>query len=109
VWSNTSGAKTASVAGVPLAPSNVVVGNANRASLRVTWSNNTPPALTSNVIQRSNSGPNGPWTTAGTVGSTSTSYTLTGLRNNTTYWIRVNAVNAGGTTSSAVKTGTTLR
>jgi cellulose 1,4-beta-cellobiosidase len=109
LWSNTAAAKT-STAGVPLAPTNLTIGSATREALRATWVNPTGgPPVTSIVVQYSRSGSNGPWTTAATLAPTATTYLITGLSNGRTYWIRVNAVNAAGTTSSAVKTGTTLR
>jgi FtsP/CotA-like multicopper oxidase with cupredoxin domain len=108
-WSGTAGAKTAAAGAVPLARTSVTVGSATRTSLRVTWTNPGGPAATSLVVQYNRTGPTGPWTTAATLASTATSYTVTGLRNNSTYWIRVNAVNGAGTTPSAVKTGVTLR
>jgi FtsP/CotA-like multicopper oxidase with cupredoxin domain len=108
IWSNTAPAKTAAV-GVPAARTGLTIGSATRESLRATWTNPAGPPATSIVVQYSRTGPSGPWTTAATLGSGATSYTITGLRNNTTYWIRVNAVNGSGTTPSAVRTGTTLR
>jgi phosphodiesterase/alkaline phosphatase D-like protein len=107
-WTLIAGATTPGA--VPFAPANLTIGNATRTSLQATWTN---PAgggpVTNNVVQYSTAGSGGPWTTAATLGPNSTTYTITGLRNNTTYWIRVNAVGPNGTASSAVKTGTTLR
>ena len=109
VWSNTAAAKTSAAIGIPLAPTNLTVGTPRQESLPITWVNPVGPAVTNNVVQYSRSGPNGPWTTAATLAASTTSYTLRNLRNNTTYWIRVSAVNAAGTAPSAVKAGTTLR
>jgi hypothetical protein len=106
-WTNTAAAKTAPVAaGVPLAPI-LTIGASTREEIRITWTNPTPPDVASNMVQYSRTGPNGPWTTA-TANGTSP-YLITGLRNNTSYWIRVVAVNASGQTPSVVKSGATLR
>ncbi len=109
VWTKTASAKTPGAAGLPLAPQNLTIGTVTRTTIPITWTNPAGPAVTNNVVQYSRSGPAGPWTTAATLAPTSTSYTISGLLNNTTYWVRVNAVNGAGTTSSAVKSATTLR
>jgi len=109
VWTKTVGAKTPAVLSTPSAPTGLTISGATRSSLRAAWTNPAGPAVTNNLVQYSTRGASGPWTTKATLAGTSTSYTLTGLRNNTTYWIRITAVNAAGSASSAVKTGTTLR
>jgi phosphodiesterase/alkaline phosphatase D-like protein len=109
VWSNTAPAKT-STTGVPLAPTNLVIGTPRQESLPITWVNPLGgPLVNSIVVQYSRFGPNGPWTTAATLGAGATSFNITGLSNGRTYWIRVNAVNGAGIASSAVRAGTTLR
>jgi hypothetical protein len=109
VWTKTVAAKTPAVALTPNAPTGLTISTATRTSLKATWTNPAGPAVTNNIVQYSRNGSGGPWTTAATLAAGSTTYTITGLRNDTTYWIRVNAVNAAGTASSAVKTGRTLR
>ena len=109
VWTNSVGARAPVTAGAPLAPTSLTVGASTRASIAVTWGNPGGPAVNNNVVQYSATGSSGPWTTAATLAGNSTAYTITGLLNNRTYWIRVNAINGAGSTSSSVKTGTTLR
>jgi titin len=107
-WTNVAPAKTAPVVvGVPLAPILTISAPITREEIPITWTNPTPPAVVSNMVQYSRTGPNGPWTTATPNGTSP--YLITGLRNNTTYWIRVVAVNAAGQTASAVKSATTRR
>jgi phosphodiesterase/alkaline phosphatase D-like protein len=109
-WTNVAGAKTPAVSGTPLAPTNLAIGTATRNSIAVQWVNPPSSTVTTNVVQFSTAGPNGPWTSASpTAGPTATQYVITGLRNNTTYWIRVNAINAAGSAASVVRSGRTLR
>jgi FtsP/CotA-like multicopper oxidase with cupredoxin domain len=108
-WTNTATTKTPAVPTTPAAPTNLTIGDRTRTTIAITWGNPAGPAVTNNVVQRSTAGPNGPWTTAATLAPGTTSYKLTGLLTNKSYWIRVNAVNAAGTSSSAVKSATTLR
>jgi hypothetical protein len=109
-WTNVAASKTPAVSGAPLAPTNVTVEAASRTSLDVTWVNPPGSLVTTNVVQYSTVGPGGPWTSAApTAGPTATTYTLRGLRNNTAYWIRVNAINAAGSAASVVRSGRTLR
>jgi hypothetical protein len=53
-------------------------------------------------VQLSTGGAGGPWNTRTTLGSTATTYKLTGLTHLKTYWIRVQTVNADGSSTSAV-------
>ncbi|MEI6622728.1 MAG: fibronectin type III domain-containing protein [Actinomycetes bacterium] len=103
-WSNTASALTPNILPL-LAPTNVKIGNPTRTSLPVTWSypaGGAPP--TSLRIQYSSVGSGGPWTTAATLSPAARSYTISGLKSQTTYWVRVQAVNALGTASSNVDT-----
>jgi titin len=107
-WTNVVPAKTAPViVGVPLAPILTIGAQITREGIPISWTNPTPPAVVSNMVQYSRTGPNGPWTTASANGTSP--YLIAGLRNNTTYWIRVVAVNGSGQTASAVKSAKTLR
>jgi hypothetical protein len=109
VWSKTVGAKTPG-SGAPQAPTGVLLGSITRTSIAVAWTNPAPPPpVNNNLVQYSTAGPNGPWTTAATLNAATNQYIVNGLRNNTTYWVRVVAVNAAGSTPSSVKSATTLR
>ncbi len=94
----------------PLARTNLhFSAPATRGSLTVAWTNpvgGTP--ATSLRVQFSRTGSVGPWTTQGTLAATVTSRLMGGLIPNTNYWIRVQAVNAGGATNSAMITSRTL-
>jgi hypothetical protein len=61
----------------------------------VTW--NTVANATSYVVEEWN-GSNGTWSPIATLGSGSTSYTVSGLKPGTTYFFTVVAVNAVGST-----------
>jgi FtsP/CotA-like multicopper oxidase with cupredoxin domain len=109
-WTNVAGAKTPATSGAPLAPTNLVIGIKTRTSIAIAWANPAGSSVTTNVVEYSTVGPNGPWTTGATLGPTATQHVLTGLRNNTTYWIRVKAINGSGATAySAVSGGKTPR
>jgi FtsP/CotA-like multicopper oxidase with cupredoxin domain len=108
-WTNIAGSKTPAASGAPLAPTNLTAEAASRTSIDVTWVNPAGSSVTTNVVQYSTAGPNGPWTNAASVGPAVQLYTLRGLRIFTTYWIRVNAINAAGSAVSAVRSAKTLR
>ena len=59
------------------------------------------------VLERSSAGPNGPWGIAALVPADSTTYNDSGLNGNVTYWYRIAATNAAGTSEySNVASGT---
>jgi hypothetical protein len=84
----------------PPAPTNFSVASISRASISAAWSNGG--GATSNLVQYTSSGSTGPWTTAMTVSGTATSAKITGLISGRTYWVRILATNAAGSTSSTV-------
>ena len=51
------------------------------------------------VLERSSAGPGGPWGVAAVLPADSTSHNDSGLENNVTYWYRVAASNAAGTSA----------
>jgi hypothetical protein len=87
-------------ADAPAAPTNVTA-TAGSAQASLTWtapSSNGGATITDYVVQySSNSGST--WTTVNRVASTTTSATVTGLTNGTSYIFRVAAVNSAGTGS----------
>jgi FtsP/CotA-like multicopper oxidase with cupredoxin domain len=106
LWTNTATAVTANP--VPLARTNVALGDRTTTSLQVSWTNPVGgPAATRLDVQISTTGAGGPWTTKASRTPSSTQATITGLTTKKTYWIRVVAVNAVGSTPSAVVSGTT--
>jgi hypothetical protein len=110
VWSNTAAIKTPAGGTVPLARTNLTIGTPTRFTIPISWTNPGGPTVDNIAVQYSTRGSTGPWTTAtASLPAGTTSYSITGLRNGTTYWIRVNAIIGAVTTPSAVKTGTTLR
>ena len=108
-WTNVVTATTPAASNAPLARTNVVISAITRTSLRVGWTNPVGgTAPTSLRVQISTAGTNGPWTTVSTLAPTATFLNITGLRRNTNYWIRVQAINGNGTTSSPVVATRTL-
>ncbi|MBI1350148.1 MAG: hypothetical protein GC156_03420 [Actinomycetales bacterium] len=90
---------TGSAPTAPDAPTGVS-GTSGNTQVTVTWSapaNDGGSSITGYAIQRAtNAG--GPWTTVtSNTASTSTTYTVTGLTNGTTYYFRVAAINTIGT------------
>jgi FtsP/CotA-like multicopper oxidase with cupredoxin domain len=111
-WTNVVNVTTPSTAaGGLLARTNLQVIAPTRTSLPVTWTNPvgglTPTSLR---VQLSTGGAGGPWFTVVTLpGNTATSYTITGLRRNTSYWVRIVAVNGGNSQPSAALATRTLQ
>ena len=82
---------------------NLRVTAANRTTLDIAWTNPTGGVTPSSLqVQISTVGATGPWTTVANLSITRSSYTITGLRRNTPYWIRVVAGRAPNTVPSAV-------
>jgi hypothetical protein len=108
-WTNVVTATTPAATTAPLARTNVAISAITRTSLRVGWTNPAGgTAPTSLRVQISTVGTGGPWTTVSTLAPTATSLNITGLRRNTRYWIRVQAINGNGTTNSTVVATRTL-
>ena len=105
-WSNTASLLTPTPTPAPAAPTNLRLASRTNSALSVAWTNNG--GATSNVVQLSTAGTGGPWTTRATLGATATTYTVTGLRIATNYWVRILATNASGQTSSNVLAARTL-
>jgi FtsP/CotA-like multicopper oxidase with cupredoxin domain len=106
-WTNVVSATTPAVAPVS-ARTGLRFTTRARTSLTVAWTNPAGTPATSLVVQFSRISSTGSWTTAATLSGSATSYTITGLRANTRYWVRVGAVSGGTTTYSTVISTTTL-
>lgn len=79
-----------------------------QTSLRISWADNATNEQ-GFYIERSTAGFNGPWNRIATVGANTVIYNNTGLTRNTTYWYRVQAYNASGTSGyTNVISGPTL-
>ncbi|MCL1947504.1 MAG: fibronectin type III domain-containing protein [Chitinivibrionia bacterium] len=78
----------------PSAPSRILASGQSSSSIRISW-NQVSGATSYNVYRSTTSSTSG-FTKVGTVSSTSTSYTDTGLSSNQTYYYRVSAVNNCG-------------
>ena len=90
-----------------VAGSGITASSTLSGSEKLTWSapSNNGSAITGYAVQYSTDGTN--WTTAtSNTGSTTTSYTVTGLTATTAYYFRVAAINAAGTGSYGATTST---
>lgn len=95
----TSGNSTA-VTGTPVAPGPTAVPanvTASAGALQATVSWSAVPGATGYLLQQATA-PGGPYTYVATV--TETTYTITGLSPNTTYYYEVAAVNSGGASAN---------
>ena len=102
-WSNTVTVTTPGR--LPLAATGLKITASTNTSISIAWTNHSPAngALVTGIrVQLSTGGAGGPWSTRTTLGSTATTYKLTGLTHLKTYWIRVQTVNADGSSTSAV-------
>jgi hypothetical protein len=92
---------------VPAAPSSLTAAGVSSSQINLTWSDNSGNETGFNV-ERSNDGTT--FTQIATVGANATSYANTGLRKNKTYYYRVRAYNAGGSSGySNTAAGRTTR
>jgi FtsP/CotA-like multicopper oxidase with cupredoxin domain len=86
---------------LPVAPSNVRLGGATRTSMLVRWNDNSNNE-TGFLVYRAPDPAVGPWTLVTTTAANATSFTITGLTRNNTYFIKVVALNAYGQSTPAV-------
>jgi hypothetical protein len=104
-WSNQASATTP--APVPTAPTGLVATALSRSQIRLTWTD-TSTGETGFRIYRSTDGSS--FTQIATVGAGVTTFTSTGLSSNRTYWYRVAAYSASGTSpNSNTASAKTLR
>ena len=82
----------------PAAPSFLSATTLSSSQIRLNWTDNASNE-TGFQIDRSANGTTG-WTQIATVGSNVVTYTNTGLTSSTTYFYRVRAANAGGTSAN---------
>ena|GEM_PF-901938 len=82
--------------GFPNKPTLTTASTQSESAIALTWNNVTN--ATGFVVQRSLAY-NGPWTTVGTTGSGVTSFTDTGLTENTNYYYQIIATNASGSSA----------
>ncbi|MBI5486997.1 MAG: fibronectin type III domain-containing protein [Deltaproteobacteria bacterium] len=107
-WSATASVTAAGQ--LPLPVTGLTVTAFTASSISVAWTNPTGGAPATGLrVEYRNGALSRPWNLAATLPPTATSYTITGLRNNTLYSIRVVAVNAFGGSPSTVISQTTAR
>jgi len=105
-WSNTANATT--TAGPPNAPSNLTAAASGSSVINLAWTDNSTDE-TGFVLQRSLTSGSG-FTTIATLPANTTTYVNSGLTGSTTYYYRVQATNAAGSsawsnTANATTTG----
>ncbi len=106
-WAGATLLTAAPVATVPAAPSGLTAAAGSSASVYLAWTN-AASSQTGFAIDRSTDGGT-TWAQAGTVASTVTTYTDTGLTAGTTYTYRVRATNGvGSSAASNTAVATTL-
>ncbi len=109
----TKGARLSRVATVltftPLTAPSVLNSSAVSSSqINLSWTDNSSNE-SGFKIERSSTGATGPFTQIATTSANATSFNDTGLTEGTTYWYRVQAYNAGGSSSyTSVSSATTL-
>ena len=81
---------------LPAAPSSLTATAASRTRINLAWADNATNE-TGFLIERSTNGTT--FTQIATVGVNVTTYASTGLKRNTTYWYRVRATNAAGSSA----------
>jgi hypothetical protein len=105
-WSNTANATT--TGGIPNAPSNLAATASGSSAINLSWTDNSTDE-TNFVLQRSLTSNSG-FTTIATLPANTTTYMNSGLTGSTTYYYRVQATNAAGSsawsnTANATTTG----
>src|SRR5437879_3781779 len=97
---------------VPSPPTNLTATTASSSQINLSWtapSNNGGSAITGYEIERSTDGGTNWSTIQSNTGSTSTTYSDTGLAPSTTYTYQVSSINSVGTSSpSAISSASTL-
>jgi titin len=88
---------------LPANPTNLLVAGATRSSITIRWTDNANNEQ-GFYVERSTAGANGPWTRVATVAANSTTFINSGntfapMKSNTSYWYRVRAYNADGTSA----------
>ena len=107
-FSNTVNATTMAV---PANPTNLTATGTSASQINLAWTNNAVnPAATNIAVYKSTDGVNFSWSY--TLSPTASSFSVTGLTASTTYYFRIRAYNANGTsgysnTSSATTSPTT--
>ncbi|MCC5843614.1 MAG: S8 family serine peptidase [Verrucomicrobia bacterium] len=90
----------------PAAPGNLIVTALSASDLHLTW--DAPATAESQWLERSDSGPSGPWTVLdGVLPGSASGYTDTGLAPETTYHYRLRATNPLGHSDWAAASGAT--
>ncbi len=100
--SNTASATTGTQTTAPSSPTGLVASASSSSQINLSWtapSNNGGSTITGYKIERSTNGGTTWSTIVPNTGSSSTTYSDTGLASSTTYTYRVSAINAIGTSS----------
>jgi len=96
---NSAQASATTQSGVPAAPINLAAAAFSYSRIDLTWSDSSTNEANFVVLRGTASG--GPYTTIATLGANVTSYSNTGLTQNTTYYYVVRATNATGTSANS--------
>ena len=96
-WSNTANATTNEEAIIPSAPSSLLATAISSSKINLSWADNSDNE-DNFIIERSLNGTSN-WTQITSLTAESTTYSNTGLSSNTTYYYRVKAVNATGSSN----------
>jgi hypothetical protein len=99
-----SPSNTATATTVPAAPANVTAQTLSETSVTVSWGDVT--GENGFVVERSPDGSTG-WTQVGTTSADVTNFVNTGLNPGTTYWYRIRAVDASGSSTPSTATSVT--
>lgn len=98
VWSNEASAKTDTPpATIPATPSNLIAATTGSSVINLTWTDNANNE-TSYILQRSLTSGSG-FANIVTLAANTTAYSNTGLNSSTTYYYRVQALNAVGSSA----------
>jgi transcriptional regulator CtsR len=89
----------------PTAPTNLTVNAVTSDQIVISWIDNSTSETGFKIERKTGAG--GTYAQLATVGANATSYSDSGLTENTTYYYRVKAYNAGGDSSCSNEAGTT--